>query len=162
REKRDDAKAWWQLNFAYHKVGRDTDSLMAVRKAHQLDPADTFASSVQKFEEINKAREAESTPPATVPRRIPAAPPPNPARAMQWRGGSITQQLLYSDVYAEPGINVDVPGLQRTADELRPTVVKFAIFNSNANSRQLSREADRIREYLRDYMNRGQGYVIVG
>ena len=33
-----DANIWWQLNFTYHKLKRETDSLAAVKKAGVLDP----------------------------------------------------------------------------------------------------------------------------
>ena len=74
--------------------------------------------------------------------------------------GSLVQQLINGDVYVERGMRVNLDKLRQTAAELKPTVVKFAVFNSNSNSKKLASEADRIRTYLKGQINQGQGYVI--
>jgi tetratricopeptide (TPR) repeat protein len=156
-----DAKPWWQLNFAYNKLGRYQEALNAVQKAGQLDPAHGFASDPGKYQETLTRLQGKAGSTAAPTQ----ANPPGPAAANRpttsgsGRGG-ITQQLVNGDVYVQPGMNVDVARLQQVARELKPTVVKFAVFNNNANSTQLKREADRIRDYLAAYMNRGQGYLI--
>ena len=151
------ARAWWQLNFAYHKLGKDTEAIGAVQKAGEADPGHSFASEPGKYESILATRQKASG----AGMRTPVQPMRQGSSTTAGSGrGNITQQLLTGDVYAEPGMNVDVARLQQVAAELRPTVVKFVIFNSKSNSRTLDREADRIRNYLAGQINRGHGYVI--
>lgn len=161
-----DARIWWQLNFTYHKLNRDADALKAVQKAGQLDPTHRFASQAGKFEQTLSDRQREggsSGGESTLQTPNPSAPPVGnrPTNAGS-RGGNLTQQLTSSDVFVEPGMNVDIDRLRQVAQDLRPTVVKFVVFNSNANSRTLDREGGRIRNFLKSYINQGQGYVIVG
>jgi tetratricopeptide (TPR) repeat protein len=156
-----DAKPWWQLNFAYNKLGRYQEALNAVQKAGQLDPSHAFASDPGKFQETltrlqGKVGTAASPTQANPPGPIAATRPTTSGSGR----GSIAQQLINGDVYVQSGMNVDVGKLQQVAQELKPTVVKFAVFNNNASSSQLTREADRIRNYLKSYINQGQGYVI--
>jgi tetratricopeptide (TPR) repeat protein len=155
KEKPGEAKVWWQLNFAYNKLNRSAEALSAAKKAAELDPSLSFASSREKFQETLSRLEAR----AGSRTASPSQPPTGSTRQGSGRG-NITQQLMTSDVYVQPGMRVDVARLQRTANELRPTVVKFAVFNSNSNSRTLKNEADRIRNYLKSYINNGEGYVI--
>jgi len=152
REQPADARAWWQLNFAYNKLGRYADALNAVRKADELDPKHTFASEPGKYQETLSRLERSA-----APRAGGRSSSGGTGRA----AGNITQQLTTGDVYVERGMRVDVARLQAVARELQPTVVKFVVFNSTSDSRRLGRDADRIRRSLSDYVNRGQGYVIV-
>ena len=71
QENPNDAKSWWQLNFAYHKLNRDSDALKAVQKAGQADPKHTFASEPGKFEQILDSA-------GRRPARPPAPPRPSP------------------------------------------------------------------------------------
>jgi len=159
REDPRNAKAWWQLNFAYNKLERHADALRAVQKAHEIDPSNGFASEPGKYEEVLtrlQSKVSGTTPTQTAPPRTTAPAFTAPTRAGSGRG-SLTQQLTRGDVYVEPGMNVDAARLQRVAQELRPTIVKFVVFNSRSGSATLSREASRIR----DYLNVGKGYVLV-
>src|ERR1051325_4378778 len=100
REDQKNAKAWWQLNFAYNKVGRDADALMAVRKAHQIDPTDSFASSKDKFTEIQSTRDAQAalTNPAPRVHTPPSQPIRNPTPTGQRSGNQgLTQTLINGD-----------------------------------------------------------------
>jgi uncharacterized membrane protein YgcG len=158
-----DARIWWQLNFTYHQLNRDQDALKAVQKAGQLDPNHGFASAQGKFEKTlsDRQQEAGGNGGAATLQQSSSPPPAGAGSATTGSGsGSITQQLINGDVFVERGMNVDVQRLQQVAQELRPTVVKFAVFNSNANSRTLDRESGRIRSFLKSYINQGQGYVI--
>lgn len=158
REEPSNAKAWWQLNFAYNKMERHADALRAVRKAHEIDPSNSFASEPGKYEETLARLERKVGGAATAPSPPSrATTPAPPARAASGRGGNITQALTRGDVYVEPGMNVDAARLQRVAQELRPTVVKFVVLNSGSGSSTLSREASRIR----DYLGLDKGYVLV-
>lgn len=156
-----DARVWWQLNFTYHQLNRDQDALNAVQKAGQLDPSHRFASAPGKFEQTLADRQKDAGTTGAAPRQGGSGAPGRNAASTAGSGaGSLAQQLMNSDVYVERGMNVDVARLRQVAQELRPTVVKFVVFNSNANSRTLDREADRIRNFLKSYINQGQGYVI--
>jgi len=156
REQPNNAKAWWQLNFAYNKLERYADALGAVRKAAAIDPSGGFASEPGKVQETiarleRKAGVGSST----------ARPSGQPARPPSRSGGdNVTRALTEGDVYVARGAPVDAARLQAVARELRPTVVKFIVLNSRANSRTLMRDADRVRAFLREYVNQGQGYVI--
>jgi tetratricopeptide (TPR) repeat protein len=159
-----DARIWWQLNFTYHQLNRDSEALQAVEKAGQLDPTHAFASQPGKFEQTlaDRQRNAGSNRAATTGQNPPGPPSRTGPTTAGSGSGNLTQQLMGGDVYVEPGMNVDSARLQRVAQELRPTVVKFVVFNSNANARTLDREADKIRDFLKSYINQGQGYVIAG
>lgn len=156
-----DAKVWWQLNFAYNKLGRYSDALRAVLKAGQIDPKHTFASSPGKYEETLQRLQSKVGNAATGSQGQPSASVSVPRPRVSPTGGSITQQLITGDVYAEPGISVDAERLQRVSQELRPTVVKFVVLNREYRSATLAREGDRILNYLKGYLNQGQGYVIL-
>lgn len=152
KEEPNNAKAWWQLNFAYNKLGRYSDALAAVKKAGAADPAHTFASDPGKYAE-------------TLGRLQSKAGKRTESRASQRQTGSsgsnLTQVLMTGDVYVAPGMPADAVRLQAVANGLRPTVVKFVVFNSTEDASVLSREANRVRDYLKEYINQGQGYVIV-
>lgn len=157
REQPNDARAWWQLNFAYNRLERHADALAAVRKAAAIDPALGFASEPGKVRETIERLERRAGAGAQT------APPPAPASRPAARSGGddITRALMEGDVYVARGAPVDAARLAAVARELRPTVVKFVVLNSRADSRALMRDADRVREFLREYINRGEGYVIV-
>ncbi|MGC8667257.1 MAG: tetratricopeptide repeat protein [Chthonomonadales bacterium] len=160
KEQPGDAKAWWQLNFAYNKLGRYADALRAVEKAAQIDPQHTFASSPAKYEEtLQRLRSKVGI--AVTGARTEAGAVPTPSQRAAATGGSITQRLINGDVYVEPGIRVDPDRLEKVSLELRPTVVKFVVFNRDYRSASLAREGDRILNYLKSYINQGQGYVIL-
>ncbi len=169
KENPSDARIWWQLNFTYHQLKRESDALKAVEKAGQVDPAHAFASQPGKYEQTLADRQSQAgsstsaSAPAPAPASNPASPPVSTGSTTSGSGrGNLTQQLMNSDVYVEPGMNVDVERLRSVAQQLKPAVVKFVVFNSNSNSRALDREAGRIRNFLKSYINQGQGYVIVG
>lgn len=161
KEQPNDAKAWWQLNFAYNKLGRYADALRAVEKAGQIDPKHTFASSPAKYDETLQRLQSKLGTASQGSRPGASTSVPEPGRRSRAEGGSITQQLINGDVYAEPGIQVDVDRLAAVSQELRPTVVKFVILNREYRSATLAREGDRILNYLKSYINQGQGYVIL-
>jgi tetratricopeptide (TPR) repeat protein len=169
KENPSDARVWWQLNFTYHKLNKDAEALKAVQKAGQLDPSHGFASEPGKYEQTLSDRQQEAggsgSSNASVPRQSSVPAPPRQqsgSTTAGTTGGNLTQQLINGDVFVERGMNVDAARLQQVAQELRPTVVKFVVFNSNANSRTLDREAGRIRNFLKSYINQGEGYVIAG
>jgi tetratricopeptide (TPR) repeat protein len=162
------AKIWWQLNFTYNKLKRYDDALKAVEKAGQLDPAHTFASEPGKYEQIlgsmkAKAGGATSKPANNVnrggqtgndTRRTAGQSAGSPAAS--YSSGGIVKRLLDGDVYIAPGMNVDGDRLQRVATELRPTVVKFVVYNEKLDARTL----DRYAHDIRDHLSIGSGYVI--
>ena len=157
-----DAQAWWQLNFAYHKLNRDADSLKAVQKAGEADPSHGFASDPAKYAQILADRQRSAGTAATG--QAAGTGQPSSGRTGPTSSGSgsgnLTQQLVNGDVYVQPGINVDVERLRQVTRELRPTVVKIVVFNSRSNSRTLSSEADKVRRFLKSEINQGHGYVI--
>lgn len=157
-----DARIWWQLNFAYHKLNRDRDALNAVERAGQLDPKHTFASQPGKYEDTLQRLQrtaAKQGVPAQGNQTGSAARATGETTAGSG-AGTLVQQLVGSDVYVERGMRVDVSRLRDAAQSLRPTVVKFAVFNSNSDHIKLDAEAARIGQYLKQYLNNGQGAVI--
>lgn len=162
KESPNDARIWWQLNFTYHQLKRDSDALAAIQKAGQIDASHAFASEAGKYEQTlaDRQRQAGSgnttTPRQNTPTQVGAT---GETTAGSGRG-NLTQQLVNGDVFVERGMNIDVGKLRQVTQELRPSVVKIVVFNSRANSRQLDREADRIRNFLKGQINQGQGYVI--
>ncbi len=151
REEPKNAKAWWQLNFAYNKLGRHSDALRAVIKADQADPSHAFASEPGKYEETLSRLKEKAGAAASTPTRGSNKPITGSSQ------DGITKTLLTADVYVAPGLNLDMARLQRVATSL-PAQIKFVVFNSRSGSATLSREADRIRKYL----GLKNGYVIVG
>lgn len=156
-EEPNNAKAWWQLNFAYNKLNRYADALRAVRKAGELDPTHGFASAPGKYEEVlsrleRKVLGATSSPRAFGTRRS------STSTLGSVIGNNITRQLLDQGVYVAPGMNVDVNHLRSVARELGSPPVKFVVLNSSAEPNALAAEADRIRRAL----NLEDGIVIIG
>jgi len=159
KQKPNDAEIWWQLNFAYNKLGDYSNALKAVQTAGKLDPSYSFASSPAKYNETLARLEAktrtgggESSTTSSMNSRI---------NTMGTGSGNIAQQLLNGDVYVQPGMNVDAAKLQQVSNELRPVVVKFVVFNSKSRASTLYHEAERIRKYLDKAAGIGDGFVIV-
>ncbi len=152
RQEPGNAKAWWQLNFAYNKLNRPDDALQAVQQAVKVDPSKGFASDPAKVDETLKRLEAKARPHQSGGNEG-GRRGSQPSSASS---GGITAALMSGDVYVAPGMNVDAARLQAVANSLKPTVVKFAVLNSRSGSSTLAREASRIR----DYLNLGSGYVI--
>src|SRR5438132_12472232 len=108
-----DGKSWWQLNFAYHKLNRDSDALKAVQKAGQTDAKHTFASEPGKYEQIlgQRQRETGQTARATANPANPPVAATTPEGGAVITGetsagsgsGTIVQQLLNGHVYVERG-----------------------------------------------------------
>src|SRR5262249_53832634 len=131
-----DARIWWQINFTYHKLHRDADALAALQKAGTLDPSHRFTSDPAKYDQTLTERQQDvgksSSAPSVSPSMNTTAQPTRSGSTTAGSGsGNLTQQLINGDVYAEPGMNVDIEGLRAVAQRVKPTVVKFAIFNSN-------------------------------
>lgn len=162
KEKPTDARVWWQLSFAYHKLNREADSLSAVKKADQLDPSHGFASEAGKFQQIlaDRQRTAGQVAPRTGSRQVRPVTSNGAGTAQgmptDYSFGGVTKRLVDGDVYIDPGMTVDGGRLQQVSNDLRPVIVKFAVFNNNAGSSALDREAHKIR----DYLNVKNGYVI--
>lgn len=167
REAPNDAAAWWHLNFAYNKLERYSDALAAVEKAGQLDPSHAFASDPSKYDQALQRLRSHTQVPSTrgASSSAPLIPQGSGASGGETSDGSgsdsMVRQLTEGDVYVQPGVRVDLGLLRSTTSSLRPTVVKIAILNSRANSRALDREATKIRQFLKAFINQGQGYVIV-
>lgn len=143
------AKAWWQLNFAYNKLSRFDDALRAARMAGQLDASRSFASEPGKYDETIRRLEGK----ASVSGKMTASSR-NALKPLANDG--ITKALLNGDVYVAPGMKADSARLQAVANELRPARVKFVVFASRSGASTLAAEADRIRKYL----GLNDGYVI--
>lgn len=156
RENPRNAKAWWQLNFAYNKLGRYADALRAVETAGKLDPSHAFASTPGKYEEtlgrLRKKAGGSRQGGSSVSEPSSSAP----LGPLSGPDGTISQQLTRRGVFVQTGAQVDVDRLTRVIRELEPVPVRFLIFSSRAGSATLSREADRVRRYL----GLRNGYVI--
>lgn len=157
REDPNNAKAWWQLNFAYNKLNRYADALRAVRRADEIDPKHGFASAPGKYEEVLTRLERKVSG-ATSSRRTSGTRRGSASTPGSGIGGNITRQLLDEGVYVAPGMNVDVAHLRAVARELGPPPVKFVVLNSTAGPNALAAEADRVRRAL----NLEDGIVVVG
>lgn len=146
------AKAWWQLNFAYNKLERYEDALRAVEKAGSLDPTYSFASTPEKYRETLERLRKKAGSRASSDTRRPSAE----LGPLSGPEGTLSQQLQKRGVFVQHGASVDVMRLQAVIRELEPVPVRFLVFSSTAGSEALAREADRVRRYLglRD------GYVI--
>jgi len=103
------AKAYYMLGNAYHKLGESANALQSYRKAQQIDPTLSFASSPQKFQ-------------AAVGRVSAAAggAPGSPIGLTQTAAASgrdpAFQTLASSNVYVDPRIQgVDSLQLQQAA-----------------------------------------------
>lgn len=148
------AKAWWQLNFAYNKLSRYGDALRAVETAGKLDPTHSFASDPGKYEETlqrlsRKVRGGRGS--------APSSGAPEPAIGpLTGPDGTMSRQMNGRGIFVQAGASVDVDRLSAVMRELDPTKVRFLVFSSRAGSAALSREADRVRRYL----GIGDGYVI--
>ncbi len=159
KQKPNDAKIWWQLNFAYNKLGDYPNALKAVQTAGKLDPSYSFASSPAKYNETLSRLEAKTQTGGGVSSTTP--PANSRINTMGTGSGNIAQQLMNGDVYVQPGMNVDASKLQQVSNELRPVVVKFVVFDSNSKASTLYHEAERIRKYLDKAAGIGNGFVIV-
>lgn len=159
REDPNNPKAWWMLNFAYNKLQRYADALRAAENAGRMDPSHGFASEPGKYEETiarlrKKARSSGRRDPLGRPllgngsRSARTSEPP--------LDNSMVTQLTSRGMYLEAGIAVDARRLEAVIRELRPVQVRFLVFNNRAGSSALSREADRVRNYL----GIADGYVI--
>lgn len=154
-----DAEVWWQLNFAYNKLGDYTNALKSVQTAGKLDPTYAFASSPAKYQETLSRLAAKTQAGGGETSMSPSTL--SHSHTMGTGTGNIAQQLMNGDVYVQPGMNVDATKLQQVSNELRPVVVKFVVFNSNSRASTLYREAERIRKYLDKAAGIGNGFVIV-
>lgn len=153
RDNPSNAKAWWQLNFAYNKLGRYADALHAAERAGSLDPSYSFASTPAKYAEtVERLRKKVGSRGGSSP----VVPPTESLGPLSGPDGTMSRQLNARGVFVQHGASVDVDRLQRVLRELEPAQVRFLIFGSKVGSRTLMREADRVRRYLglRD------GYVI--
>lgn len=158
REDPRNAKAWWQLNFAYNKLSRYADALRAAEQADRVDPKHGFASEPGKYAEVvGRLRSKVGAPAPAGSNRPSSRPSTGSIGASGAPAGDLVRRLTSGSVYVAPGMGVDTARLERVARDLRPTVVKFAVLNSRSGSATLSREADRIRRYL----SIGNGYVIM-
>jgi hypothetical protein len=155
------AHIWWQLNFVYNKLGRYNDALNAAKQANKLDPSNSFASSPAKYNQIVSRLQAAAGGGSAGNSSSAGSAMTSGSSRSGSGSGTIVQQLLSGDVYVQPGMNVDSGRLQQAADALRPTVVKFVVFNSNSGASKLYAEAERIRHYLNSSAGIGNGYVIV-
>lgn len=153
REDPNSAKAWWQLNFAYGKLGRTDDALNAAKKAGELDPNYTFTTGGSaKFNtvlsDLQKKKEQHSR--DTKPNADGSTPPSGSTRGGSG-AGNLAKQLTEGDIFVEPGIAIDVDRLRTAVNALRPdAIVKVAVFNSESDSNKLDAEADRLRTQLPD------------
>ncbi len=146
------AKAWWQLNFAYNKLQRYGDALRAAQQAGRIDPSYSFASSPAKYREtVDRLRSKAGRQPrgSTQTSSSQLGPLSGP-------DGTMSEQLLSRGVFVQHGATVDVDRLVKVIQDLKPIEVRFLVFGSNAGSSALSREADRVRRYL----GLREGYVI--
>lgn len=145
------AKAWWQLNFAYNKLGRYSDALRAAKKAGEIDGTYSFASDPAKYTETLQRleRKAGGSSRSSSPNR--------PSGQASNAYDSIVQALTAGDVYIAPGASADADRLAAVAQRLKPTPVKFVVVNSRANSSTLLQNGDRIRRYL----GLTRGYVLL-
>lgn len=155
REDPGNAKAWWQLNFAYNKLERYADALRAAETAGRIDPTYGFASEPGKYGETvaRLQKKAGSSRRGGLDRPLLEKPRPSEPPL----DNSLVRQLSSSGVYVEPGLNIDKDRLASVIRELRPTRVMFLAFNNKAGSASLTREADRVRSYF----GISDGYVIV-
>ncbi len=160
REDPNNPKAWWQLNFAYNKLERYGDALRAVETAGRLDPSYSFASEPGKYQEtVTRLRKKASSSGRQDPLDRPLIGEGTRVRRQQQApqlDNSMVRQLSARGIYLEQGIAVDARRLEAVIRELRPVPVRFLVFNNRAGSSSLSREADRVRNYL----GIADGYVI--
>jgi len=141
----ENAKAWWQLCFAYNKLQRYADALRAAERAEGIDPTHSFASSPAKYQEtVARLRKKVGGRPGSPG----AVAPSRELGPLSGPDGTLSQQLQKRGVFVQHGMNVDVDRLVRVIKELEPVQVRFLVFGSTAGSAALSREADRVRRYL--------------
>jgi tetratricopeptide (TPR) repeat protein len=157
REDPNNPRAWWQLNFAYNKLGRYSDALRAAEKAGQLDPSYAFASEPGKYAETVARLRKKAGSSGGLDRPLIEEGSRRTSRSSEKPlDTSMVRQLSSRGVYAEPGIRLDTGRLGAVVRELRPVRVMFLVFNSRAGSSTLAREADRVRRYF----GIKEGYVI--
>jgi tetratricopeptide (TPR) repeat protein len=102
REDPNNAKAWWQLNFAYNKLNRYADALQAVRRAGEIDPKLSFASTPGKYAEV-LSRLEQKVKRATFSRQTSGTQRRHTSTPESGIGGNITRQLLDQGANVDPG-----------------------------------------------------------
>ncbi len=124
------AKAYYKLGNALHKLNRPADARNAYLRAQSIDPSLSFASSPGKFQSA-LARVSGGTG-AAGGRRLGGAQSPANGRGVPG-GDQAYLGLVNSNVYVSPDVpNVDTQALQQAAVQGRDTphtVVKIAILS---------------------------------
>jgi tetratricopeptide (TPR) repeat protein len=135
------AKAYYKLGLTYRKESRDSDALSAFQRAQSIDPTLSFASSPDKFQQMETSVEAASSKPAA------GSSPSSSSLSVDPVGQTLTSSDVYVDKALQPYINSTT--LEQVAQDDDHTPTKIAVLDRlPSNGASLAGYTKKLHDYL--------------